>query len=193
MAGKILQNKMIKIKEIKSSEIDVILDLRYATKNNICHQILYNKAQAYLHQEAYDKLEKAVEYAKNLGYKIKIFDAYRPFAVQKFMFDFFAHDKKFEGFVSDPQTGATPHCRGVAIDLTLCDLAGNEIDMGSDFDDFSDLAFHNSAKISLQQFKNRNTLLGIMAWAGFDYYAQEWWHYQLFEPRKYPILSLSLN
>ena len=66
---------------------------------------------------------------------------------QKFMFEKFAHDPLYEGFVSDPKTGSTPHCRGVAIDLTLVDESGKELDMGTDFDEFSELAFHDCHKI----------------------------------------------
>jgi D-alanyl-D-alanine dipeptidase len=60
--------------------------------------------------------------------------------------------------------------------------------MGSDFDELSDLAFHNCLKISPRQLNNRNTLLGIMMFAGFDFYSKEWWHYQLFDARKFPLI-----
>jgi len=174
--------------KINDKNFDIILDIRYATTNNVCNQILYHDDYSALHPEAYTKFEKAVEYAKNLGYKFKVFDTYRPFAVQKFMFEYFQKFPQYQSFFSNPETGSTPHCRGVAIDLTLCDLFGNEVDMGSDFDELSDLAFHNCLKISPLQLNNRNTLLGIMMFAGFDFYNKEWWHYQLFDARKYEVI-----
>jgi D-alanyl-D-alanine dipeptidase len=175
--------------EISQKNFDVILDLRYATANNVCGQKLYSYPFCYMHEAAIEPLKKAITAAKNLDLKIKIFDAFRPFAVQQFMFDKFSKDPAFEGFVSDPVTGTTPHCRGVAVDLTLCDLSGKELEMGTGFDDFSDLAFHNCYKISAESQRNRLILLGLMSAAGFDFYSKEWWHYQLFEPRKYPIIQ----
>jgi D-alanyl-D-alanine dipeptidase len=172
---------------ITAEKFDVILDLRYATKNNVCHHQMYGKPLCFLHPHAADCLKKAVAAAKNLGYKIKIFDAFRPLEVQKFMFD------KFPGgdFVSDPENGAIPHCRGVALDLTLTDLDGNELEMGSDFDEFTDIAHHNCHKISVAAQRNRLILLGLMSVAGFDFYSKEWWHYQLFKPREYAVVKAS--
>ena len=103
------------------------------------------------------------------------------------MFDKFPSEDPNGGFISNPDGGAIPHCRGVAIDLTLCDAQGNELDMGTDFDEFSDLAFHNCEKISAEAQRNRLILLGLMTAAGFDFYRNEWWHYQLFKPREYQI------
>jgi D-alanyl-D-alanine dipeptidase len=175
-----LENNLV---EITAEKFGVILDLRYASANNVCHQKLYSQPLCYLHSEAAKCLKKATESAKILGYKIKIFDGFRPIEVQKFMFNKFPGD-----FVSDPATGSTPHCRGVAIDLTLTDLNGTELEMGSDFDEFSETAFHNCTKISVTAQKNRLILLGLMSAAGFDFYSKEWWHYQLFKPREYPII-----
>ncbi len=178
--------------EINSNNCEAIIDLKYATKNNVCQKILYQKPLCLLHPEAFEKLQIAIKYAKDLGYKIKIFDGYRPLEVQKFMFDFFQNNIKYQSFFSNPQTGSIPHCRGVAIDLTLCDFNGKEIDMGSEFDELSDLAHHNSKKISQIQNLNRNILLGIMTYAGFDFYKNEWWHYQLFNARAFEIADVRI-
>jgi D-alanyl-D-alanine dipeptidase len=175
--------------EITEKKFDVKLDLRYATKNNVCNVKLYSYPFCYLHESAIEPLEKAIKAAKNLGLKIKIWDAFRPFEIQKFMFEKFAHNPKFEGFISNPEGGATPHCRGVAIDMTLLDKSGKELEMGTDFDDFSELAFHNCHKISTEAQRNRLILLGLMSVAGWDFYSKEWWHYQLFKPREYPIVQ----
>lgn len=174
--------------EITEEKHGVILDLRYASSNNVCRQKLYAHPFCYLHEEAANKLCKAVDSAKKLGLKLKIFDGFRPIAVQRFMFAKFPSDDPNSGFVSNPETGSIPHCRGIAVDLTLSDKEGNELPMGTDFDEFSDLAFHGCDKISVEAQKNRLLLLGLMTLAGFDFYSKEWWHYQLFNPRHYPIL-----
>lgn len=170
--------------EITAENFDVILDLRYASNQNVCGHKLYAEPFCYLHEAVIEPLKIAIKSAKNLGLKLKIFDGFRPLQIQKYMYEKFPGD-----FVSNPASGVVPHCRGVAIDLTLTDLQGNELEMGTNFDDFSDLAFHNCDKISTEAQRNRLLLLGLMSAAGFDFYSKEWWHYQLFKPREYPILD----
>jgi len=176
--------------EITQSKNGVIIDLRYASKNNVCGHELYSYPFCYLHPDAEKALKKAVEIAKAINLKIKIWDCFRPLEVQKYMFNKFPSDGASGGFVSNPEGGVIPHCRGVAIDLTLCNLDGNELEMGTDFDEFSSLAFHGCREISIEAQKNRLTLAGIMALAGFDFYQNEWWHYQLFNARQYEVVSL---
>ncbi len=175
--------------EITEKKFDVILDLRYATSNNVCGQKLYASPFCYLHEAAIPHFEQAIKSAKNLGLKLKIFDGFRPLEVQQYMFNKFPSNDPKGGFVSNPTGGVIPHCRGVAIDLTLTDLDGNELDMGTDFDEFSELAFHNCDKISAAAQRNRLILLGLMSAAGFDFYSKEWWHYQLFKPREYEVVK----
>jgi D-alanyl-D-alanine dipeptidase len=180
--------------EINAEKLGVIIDLRYQSKNNVCAQHLYSKEMScFLQKDAYEKFLIAVNLAKNLGYKFKIWDAYRPLQVQKFMYEKFPENENGVAFVSNPESGAVPHCRGVAIDLTLCNLDDSELEMGTDFDEFSSLAFHKNSEVSIAAQKNRLVLLGIMTLAGFDFYSCEWWHYQLFDARKYPIISASKN
>ena len=164
---------------------DVELDIRYATPNNVALQQIYNQPTSFLHQDAANKLQTAIGLAKIQGLRFKIFDAFRPLFAQKFLFQRFSDG----GFVSNPKTGSIPHCRGVAVDLTLIDKNGKELDMGTDFDDFSHLACHGSKEVSAIVQKNRYILLGIMTASGWDFYQKEWWHYQLFKARSYPIID----
>lgn len=174
--------------EITQEKHGVIIDLRYATKNNVCKKELYSNSNCFLHKDAEIALKKAVNYAKRINLKIKIWDGFRPIEVQQYLFDQFPSNDVNGGFISNPQDGAIPHCRGVAIDLTLCDLNGKELEMGSDFDEFSSLAFHSCENITFEAKKNRLILAGIMSLSGFDFYQNEWWHYQLFNPRSYPVI-----
>jgi D-alanyl-D-alanine dipeptidase len=91
-------------------------------------------------------------------------------------------------FLADPRRGS-PHSRGVAVDLTLLDGEGRELDMGTGFDAFTPLSHHASLDVSARAQANRYTLLGIMTAAGWDFYRNEWWHYQLFNSRTYPLYS----
>jgi len=79
--------------------------------------------------------------------------------------------------------------RGIAVDLTLTDGDGVDLEMGTPFDDFTDKAHHGNTAISAEAQRNRMTLLGIMTAAGWDRYDYEWWHYQLFDVARYPRLG----
>ncbi|MGH6996513.1 MAG: M15 family metallopeptidase, partial [Stellaceae bacterium] len=91
-------------------------------------------------------------------------------------------------FLADPRKGS-PHSRGVAVDLTLIDARGQALDMGTAFDAFTPLSHHGSTAVSETAQRNRFLLLGLMSAAGWDFYKNEWWHYQLFDSKKYPLLS----
>ena len=65
--------------------------------------------------------------------------------------------------------------------------------MGTKFDDFTERAYHLSNNLDKQVRLNRLTLLSIMTLAGFDHYLNEWWHYQLFDPYKYPLINSISN
>ena len=176
-----MSQKLIKITE---KNLDVVLDIRYATKNNFTGEKIYNSSRCYLHPIAFEKLAIAIEISKKLGLKLKIFDGFRPSDSQKKLWDFYPN----KDFISPPNKGS-PHSRGIAIDLTLIDKKGNELDMGTEFDEFSKLSYHGSKYISQVATKNRLLLLGIMTNSGWDYFRNEWWHYQLFSSKTFPILN----
>jgi D-alanyl-D-alanine dipeptidase len=177
---------------INQEEFEVELDIRYATKNNVCKQELYSSAFCFLQESTIKPLKQAIKLAKNQGLKLKIFDGFRPLIVQKFMYNYFS-EEIYKGFISNPNYGVISHCRGVAIDLTLIDEKGKELEMGTDFDEFSNKAYHANQDISALAQKNRFILMGIMLSSGWDFYSQEWWHYQLFNPRDYPVIAYDQN
>lgn len=170
--------------EINTVTHDVDFDLAYATNRNFTSQPVYANAVCYLHREAADKLETAVQLANELGLRIKIFDALRPSEAQWVLWN---HTPDPD-FLADPR-GGSPHSRGVAIDLTLLDQNGQELEMGTAFDAFTPLSHHGNTGISPSAQQNRYTLLGLMIAAGWDCYLNEWWHYQLFKSRDYPLIS----
>lgn len=171
--------------KITEAEHGVHISLAYATADNFSGEPVYQPdARCFLHPEAAACLVKAVRLAKLQGYTIKIFDAYRPSEVQWALWN---HSPDPD-FLADPRRGS-PHSRGVAIDLNLCDADGNELDMGTPFDSFHIQSHHGNTEISKEAQFNRFVLMGIMTTAGWDFYRNEWWHYQLFNSREYPLLS----
>jgi D-alanyl-D-alanine dipeptidase len=169
--------------EITEASLNILLDLRYATKNNVTGKPIFMENRCFLHADANVLLKRSIELAKEQGLKFKIFDAYRPRAVQEALW---AHSPD-PMYVTPPEKGS-PHTRGVAIDLTLVDASGKELDMGTEFDDFLPKAHHGGSPISAQVAANRYLLLGIMMSAGWDLYMNEWWHYQVFKARDYPLI-----
>ncbi|MGO8869713.1 MAG: D-alanyl-D-alanine dipeptidase [Alphaproteobacteria bacterium] len=162
----------------------VKLALAYGTADNFTGRPIYRRAACYLHPDAAKALARAIEQAAGLGLALKIFDAYRPTEAQWLMW---RHTPDPE-FLADPRRGS-PHSRGVALDLTLVDRAGGELEMGTAFDDFTPRSHHGSLEVSRTAQRNRHLLLGIMSAAGWDFYRNEWWHYQLFNARRYPLIS----
>ena len=170
--------------EITPESHKVDIDLIYATPCNITEKPVYTAPVCYLHEEAAGKLMRAVELAGSLGLRFKIFDAFRPEEAQWLLWE----AKPDPEFLADPRRGS-PHSRGAAVDLTLIDGAGAELDMGTGFDAFTPLSHHGNTEIPGEAQRNRLLLLGLMSAAGWDFYSKEWWHYQLFEPRRLPLLS----
>lgn len=169
---------------ISSPEYDVDLALAYATADNITGKPIYRQAACWLHGDATVALVRAIELARELDLKFRIFDAYRPVEAQ---WQLWNHNPD-PNFLADPRRGS-PHSRGVAIDLTLVRRSdGSALEMGTPFDDFSAHAYHNCAALAPEIRRNRYLLLGLMASAGWDHYLNEWWHYQLYNPRTYPLL-----
>ena len=166
----------------------VEIALAYATADNFTGAPVYAKPHAWLHHSAYAALERAAVFAAPLGYRLRLLDAYRPTEAQWKLWN---HTPD-PNFLADPNKGS-PHSRGVAIDLTL--LQQNQsgdwlaIDMGTAFDAFTPLSYHGVIEISPEAQRNRLILLGIMTSAGWDFYRHEWWHYQLFNSRDYPLIS----
>jgi len=174
----------IPLVEITPQSHPVIIDLAYATPRNLTGRPVYKRAACHLHSDAAAKLERAIELARPLGLTIKIFDAFRPSEAQWVLWN--ARPDPY--FFADPRRGS-PHSRGVAIDLTLVDRAGRELDMGTPFDAFTPLSHHGNTEVTLEAQRNRFLLLGLMSAAGWDFYGNEWWHYQLFNARQYPLFG----
>ncbi len=170
--------------EITAADHGVVLEIAYATAANFTGRPVYARPACYLHPDAEAALRRAVALARPLGLRLKIFDAFRPSEAQWALWNV----RPDPEFLADPRKGS-PHSRGVAVDLTLIDAQGRALDMGTDFDAFTPLSHHGCVEVSAVAQRNRFLLLGLMSAAGWDFYGNEWWHYQLFDSRKYPLLS----
>ena len=170
--------------EVTPASHEIVLDLAYATPRNITGKPIYRNALCYLNEDAAVCLERAIALARPLGLRLKIFDAMRPSEAQWLLWNACPDPN----FLADPRRGS-PHSRGAAIDLTLIDPSGAELEMGTPFDAFTPLSHHASTAVSVAAQRNRFLLLGLMSAAGWDFYRNEWWHYQLFDAKRYPLYS----
>ncbi|MDP2699325.1 D-alanyl-D-alanine dipeptidase [Thalassospira sp.] len=171
--------------EITPQEYDVELDIVYATNRNFTGMPIYTRPACYLHPDAAICLKKASQLARRQGTRIRVLDAFRPQEAQRALWN---HTPNPD-FIANPDIGS-PHGRGVAIDLTLLDQNGKELDMGAGFDEMHIRSYHGADGLSRVAEANRLLLLGIMVTAGFEYYTHEWWHYQLPNARtRYPLFS----
>ena len=165
---------------------DVEIALAYATADNFTGRAVYRAASGcFLHAEAVPLLIRAADSARPLGLRLRILDAFRPTEAQWVLW---THTPDPE-FLADPRLGS-PHSRGVAVDLTLVAAeSGQALDMGTAFDAFTPLSHHGRSDIGADALRNRLLLLGLMSAAGWQFNPHEWWHYQLAEATRYPLLE----
>ena len=175
------------IQLLNSFPHDMILDIRYASKNNFTKKVLYDADIALIHEETLKKLLNAQEEFKSLGYKIKLWDAYRPFYIQKILWDIVPNNN----YIANPYKGGSNHNRACAVDITLTDLNGNEIDMPTGFDEFSEKSHRSYTNASAIQIKNAEFLKNIMTKHGFSPIYTEWWHFDDTNYLNYPIINIS--
>ena len=169
---------------ISPPTIDVDIDLAYGGADNFTGLPVYRRPACYLHPDASARLCRAVALSGALGLRLRLFDAFRPTEAQWLLW----RHTPDKDFLADPRRGS-PHSRGVALDVTLIRADGGALDMGTPFDAFSSRSHHGDTAVSIQAQQNRLCLLGLMTAAGWDFYGNEWWHYQLPESGRYPLLS----
>lgn len=169
------QKNYLNLVQVTSLNPRIQLDLRYATENNFLGFAIYPQAVCYLHEDAAEALCLVQEDVESLGYSLKIFDGYRPLHAQQTMWDLIQDER----YVSNPAVNKGRHTRGTAVDLTLVDASGKELEMPSDFDDFTEKAHSDYAETSDEAKKNRALLKLVMETHGFKQFEFEWWHFDL--------------
>ncbi len=179
---------------------DIVLDLKYNTVDNFLSQKLYTTDECYLARAVVERLMlvqdslrhiisfDGINYPQGLG--LKIWDGYRPRAVQFLMWEIMPDPN----FVANPYTGSR-HNRGVAVDVTLVNRAtGKELEMPTPFDDFTEKAAHTYMNLPANVIANRTLLKNMMGQVGdLELYNAEWWHYSYAAAASYPLLDFQLK
>ena len=164
------QSDFVRLKDLSP---DFVYELKYATPDNFLKQAVYDCGECYLRKSTAEALVKANEAFKQLGYRIKLFDCYRPLSVQKKMWKILPGTH----YVANPAKGSK-HNRGAAVDLTLVDAKGKELNMGTPFDFFGKEAHHTYTQHSKEVLENRKLLKETLAKYNFKPIYSEWWHYE---------------
>ena len=162
---------------------DTIIDLKYATADNITGKPVYESKTAYLRKGTADKLKKASSIVMEQGYRIKVWDAYRPQKSHEILFE----AAKNSYYFMDAKIGSN-HTRGASVDVTLVDAQSKEVDMPSGFDEMSKKAHRTYELASPEQKKNALILENAMKDAGFIPLENEWWHFDDTEYKSYDFM-----
>jgi D-alanyl-D-alanine dipeptidase len=171
--------------EAKTVVTDLVVDLRYATDDNFLHKAVYPKgSRCLLLPDSAKRLKVAADALKAQGFRLKVWDCYRPHAVQFEMWKIFPKP----GYVAEPKAGSN-HNRGGAVDLTLVTAEGGDVEMPTPFDTFSPAAHHGYSGGTEASRKHREALKAAMESAGFVKNPMEWWHWDLPDAKTRPILD----
>ena len=152
---------------------DIFVELKYGTKDNITGKAIYEFEDAYLRYGTVVKLMKVQTELREMGYSLKIWDAFRPVAAQYDIWEAYPNST----FVANPETGYSNHSRGNTVDITIVNGAGEEQEMPTGFDEFTSLADRNYGDCPEKAAANAQMLQDLMEKHGFVSLQAEWWHY----------------
>lgn len=182
----VVSNPELKLVEIKKVIPSIVLDIRYATTDNFMKEVMYKQPRAFARKPVVEQLKKIQASLNKKGFGLKIFDAYRPYAVT-LAFYAKASNKKF---VADPKKGSK-HNRGCAVDLSIISLkTGREIQMPTPYDSFEPAAGATYTNLPREAIKNRDFLIAVMHQHGFKVIPHEWWHFDFIGWEKYPLMDV---
>ncbi|MCW7479809.1 M15 family metallopeptidase [Leptospira kanakyensis] len=165
---------------------EILLDIKYATPDNFTKQVIYKEAKAFARKPVAEALRKANLDFLQLGYSIKIFDAYRPYRATVKFFEIVGDTR----YVASPKNGSR-HNKGCAIDLTLVDQkTKKELHMPTEYDSFRKEAWAEAAVTDPEILKNRTILISTLKQYGFRVNKTEWWHYDFLECSGFEVLDI---
>mgnify|MGYP003148888637 FL=1 len=171
--------------DIATVSTEFSYEMRYATPNNFIGEVLYDCSVCLLQPDVAEALAKANQFFCEKGYRIRLYDCYRPLDVQKKMW------KKVPRptYVANPYGKGSIHNKGAAVDITLETLDGCFVDMGSDYDFFGRAAHIDNYNFSEEILNHRKLLFEGMRKFGFQTVRTEWWHFSFRRNGTYPILN----
>lgn len=170
--------------DIRREAPGVIVDIRYATADNFTRQALYPANTCLLRASVARRLARVQADLAPQGLGLKVWDCYRPLSIQRRLWELVPDER----YVADPKKGSR-HNRGAAVDATLVDAQGRELEMPTGYDDFSERAHRASTAGSPAARANAKALEAAMERRGFKGLATEWWHFDFSGWERYPLLD----
>lgn len=157
------------------------LEIRYATTDNFTKAKIYDCARCLLRPEAARAIVQAHKNLQKQGLGLKMFDCYRPRPYQQRLWD----KVPDPDYVTPPAKGSM-HSRGAAVDLTIVDARGRELDMGTAYDFFGEAAHFDYTRLPAKVLTNRRLLRSTLEAVGFKGIRTEWWHFS-YQDKEYPL------
>lgn len=170
--------------DIQHLDSTIIIDLKYATNDNFVEEKLYDCPRCFLRPAAAKALVALHQKFQQQGLRIKVLDCYRPRPIQQKLWDKVPNPS----YVTPPKKGSM-HNRGLAVDLTLVDQSGKELDMGTAYDFFGKRAHHTFQDLPKAVLNNRKLLKESLFDFKFQSIRTEWWHYS-YTIGKYPLSDM---
>lgn len=170
--------------EISDLDRSIAIDIKYATTNNFTKSKIYDCPRCFLRPDAARAIAAAHKTLKANGLGLKMFDCYRPRPYQQRLWDKVPNPD----YVTPPAKGSM-HSRGAAVDLTIVDKNGNELDMGTPYDFFGQKAHSDFTDLPEKVLQNRRLLKKTMEAVGFRGIRTEWWHFS-FGKKEFELSSV---
>lgn len=165
------------------------LDIRYATTNNFTGEKIYSQPRAFARLPVANALEIVNKSLNKHGLGLIVFDAYRPYSATVKFYEVYGDTN----YVASPWQGSR-HNRGAAVDVSLIDMeTGEEIQMPTGYDDFSEAANPEYMNLPDNVLKNREILIYEMQKHGFKVYPYEWWHFDFIGWEEYDLMDLTFE
>ena len=164
-----------KLMEVTSEKVPgLVLEIRYATEQNITGKKIYADKRAWLREETIRKLAQVARELEEKGYRLVLWDGWRPASAQKALWA-----AKPDGRFLTPPNRVSRHTRGTSVDVSLADRNGKILEMPSDHDEFTDRADEDFSDVPKEVAQRARLLRKAMFRAGFSGVPDEWWHYDL--------------
>lgn len=175
-----------KLMEVTSEKVPgLVLEIRYATEQNITGKKIYADKRAWLREETIRKLAQVARELEEKGYRLVLWDGWRPASAQKALWA-----AKPDGRFLTPPNRISRHTRGTSVDVSLADRNGKILEMPSDHDEFTDRADEDFSDVPKEVAQRARLLRKAMFRAGFSGVPDEWWHYDLRDWASYEPIEL---
>ncbi len=185
MISKYPNKRLVRLSEYV---LDAKIDMRYAHYENIFNKAIYSKDVAFLNIKACQALQKVQEEMLKDGFRLVIWDAYRPYSVTLLLWDIVQNSR----YAATPEKGSR-HNRGMAVDVSFESLDGEYIEMPTKFDECKRESSPLYNGIPKEARKNRDYLIQKMSKHGFKVLNSEWWHFDYKDCWSVPVMDISFE